>query len=638
MLAVREHAVVQETVNSRLAATRTPSARALGTRRRPRRAESRDEEPRHEEAHGPGLRYLPALDGLRALAVIAVLLYHGGVSFLPGGFLGVDVFFVLSGYLITCLLLEDWRRYGTIRLRHFWLRRARRLLPALFVLLAVVGVVAVLFLPDDVASFRGQFLAAIGYVENWYLILHHDSYFVALGRAPLLRHVWSLAVEEQFYLVWPLVLGAVLRRWGTKHHRVLMGIVCAVLASTVLMAVMYQPFTDPSREYFGTDTRAAPLLVGAALAFVWAPWRLSRQVGRFATVFLDLGAALAVLGLFVCCASFGQYDPGLYRGGFLLVAALTAVALAATVHPAARLSTWALSRRWLVWIGVRSYGIYLWHWPLFMVTRPHADLPFDGLPLLLVRLGLTGLVAAASYHYVELPVRNGALGRWWGRFGISEGEERIRLARRATAFGTTGALVALVLVVGFAAAKPPPLPAFAAEGPAKIAITTTTVGVTPTSAPQGKVTAVGASVMLSARYALGDLLGARLELDAAVSRQASGGIAVLRQLHDAGQLGSTVVVQLGDNGTYSDEQFDETMQLLAGVPHVLMLTVKVDRPWEDQVNELLATRTHAYPNVQVVDWHASSIDHPDWFVADGIHLTDEGARQYAALINSYLTG
>ena len=219
--------------------------------------------------------YLPGLDGLRALAVVAVLLYHAGLPWIPGGFLGVEVFFVLSGYLITALLLTEWRRLGRVDLKAFWWRRARRLLPALYLVLIATLAYAVVFLPGEVAGLRGDVLAALGYVTNWYLVFGHESYFEAVGRPSLLKHLWSLAVEEQFYLFWPLVFwlgvsfGAT--RWRTR--RLLFVALAGAAAAALLMANLYRPEVDPSRLYFGTDTRVTGLLVGAALAFVWTPWR-----------------------------------------------------------------------------------------------------------------------------------------------------------------------------------------------------------------------------------------------------------------------------------------------------------------------------------------------------------------------------
>ena len=228
-------------------------------------------------AGGVRLPYVPGLDGLRALAVIAVLLYHAGPRWAPGGFLGVEVFFVISGYLITSLLLAEWRQRGRIDLAAFWVGRARRLLPALYVLLVVTLAFAVLFLPEEVAGLRLDALAAVGYVTNWYLVLGQESYFEAVGRPSLLQHLWSLAIEEQFYLLWPLLFAAGMslgtRRWWRR--RLLLAALAALVgaaASALLMTVLYGTGVEPSRLYYGTDTRATGLLVGAALAYVWAPF------------------------------------------------------------------------------------------------------------------------------------------------------------------------------------------------------------------------------------------------------------------------------------------------------------------------------------------------------------------------------
>src|SRR5437870_3191319 len=278
----------------------------------------------------PRLNYVPALDGLRAVAVIAVLLYHGAVHSFGGGFLGVDVFFVISGYLITCLLLGEWRSTGRVQLRRFWLRRARRLLPALLLVLAAVALFTLAFLPDEVSKLQGQTFAALGYGENWYLIFHHQSYFESFGRPPLLQHLWSLAVEEQFYLLWPLLLTAGLRRWGKR--RTFKAVVIGGAVSTLLMAVLYRPGSDPSRVYYGTDTRAVALLVGAALAFVWAPWRLRRPRGRIVPVLYDLIGLAGVFTLVWMFTHVGQLDHWLYQGGFAVVALVTMLVIAMAVH------------------------------------------------------------------------------------------------------------------------------------------------------------------------------------------------------------------------------------------------------------------------------------------------------------------
>jgi peptidoglycan/LPS O-acetylase OafA/YrhL/CubicO group peptidase (beta-lactamase class C family) len=356
------------------------------------------------------LNYLPGLNGLRALAVIAVLLYHADLG-IYGGYLGVESFFALSGYLITTLLLLDIHNHGRVRLQAFWLRRARRLLPALFVLIASALAIAAVLLPKEFASLTRDGLAAIAYVTNWFLIASGRSYFDAAERPPLLQHLWSLAIEEQFYLVWPLLFAASMRFVRARGTLVLT--LLLALGSAALMWSLYDPGADPSRIYYGTDTRAAGLLIGAALAFVWRPGQLPASTRRGAGIALDAIGLLALGGLLAAYALLHEQHPSLYRGGFQLVALGTAVIVAAAVHPQARLLPWLLELPPLRWIGVRSYGIYLWHWLIFMVTRPGVDVPGEDWQVQLLRFALTLALAGLSYTFVELPIRAGALGRFW---------------------------------------------------------------------------------------------------------------------------------------------------------------------------------------------------------------------------------
>jgi peptidoglycan/LPS O-acetylase OafA/YrhL len=367
------------------------------------------------------LSYLPGLDGLRAFAVTAVLLYHAELPWIRGGFLGVEVFFVISGYLITTLLLTEWHQQGRINIVGFWMRRARRLLPALYLLLVVTLAFAVVFLPGEVARLRDDALAAFAYVTNWYLILGEQSYFETTGRPSLLQHLWSLAVEEQFYVLWPLLLTVALwgvaaprRRWRRRRLALCIALAGAV-GSALLMATLYQPGVDPSRVYYGTDTRVAGLLFGAALAFVWVPGRIPRWAGQIKPLLLDIAGVVALGALVWFYLQLDQYQPFLFRGGFVLVALATAVVILVAVHPHTHLGPHLLGWRPVRWIGVRSYSIYLWHWPVFMLTRPELDVPVTGLPLLALRLAATIVLADLSYRFVETPIRTGALGRAWRR-------------------------------------------------------------------------------------------------------------------------------------------------------------------------------------------------------------------------------
>ena len=653
--------------------------------------------PEHERMDGgPRLPRLPALDGLRAFAVIAVLLYHGGIPWLPGGFLGVEVFFVISGYLITALLLAEWRHVGRIDLKAFWLRRARRLLPALYLVLAATLAFAVLLLPEEVAGLRADVLAALGYATNWYLVIGHESYFEAVGRPSLLKHLWSLAIEEQFYVVWPVVFAAVMglgaRRW--RRRRTLMLALAGAAASALLTAAMYSPHADPSRLYYGTDTRASGLLIGAALAFLWEPARFyNRRAhqhaarGRTSWLFpllLDAAGLGALGGLVLLYLRMGEFQPFLYQGGFVVVGLATAAVLAAIVHPRTVLGTGLLSWVPLRWVGVRSYGIYLWHWPVFMVTRPGLDVSIDGPALLALRLTITVVLADISYRYVETPIRRGALERAWRELRDSRGSRRRKLG--AIWLGTAVPIVALCAALGVAAARieAPKTPEYIASMKAihtKVSsakdtlpnkeettpaadhrraqlraremVTERANSQQPSARPKGSasasrddgqheatvphasvgpVTAIGDSVMLGSAGVLRQRVDNITVMDAEVGLQTYDAVAILRSRRAQGLLGNVVIVDIGSNGVITQQQFDQMMRILSGVPRVVLVNVTVPRPWEEPNNEILAKGAQKYPNVVLADWHSVSARRPELFAMDGIHPQPPGQRLYADVI------
>ena len=578
------------------------------------------------------LPYLSGVDGLRALAVLAVLLYHADLQWARGGFLGVEVFFVISGYLITALLLGEWGRSNAIDLRAFWARRARRLLPAVYLLLVAVLTYAVLLLPAEVARLRGDALAAFAYVTNWYLIFAQRSYFEVSGRPSLLQHLWSLAVEEQFYLAWPIMLAFGLRRWSQR--RVLSGTLAGALAATALMAALYRPGVDPSRVYYGTDTRAAGFLIGAVLALGWRPGQLP-VLDRLELRLLNLLGSVGLVSLAWFVAQTNPFEPTLYHGGFAWVALLTAAVIAAVAHPQARGLSQVLGAPPLRWAGLRSYSIYLWHWPIYMITRPQLDLALNGLPLLALRLGLTAMLAELSFRFVEQPVRHGALARLWQQARTASGAQRWELLVRWAGGAMVGLAFVVVMSALVARARPPAPPPYLAVSAVNISsgtpmppqrataaivlVPTTMPTAVPTAAPSATAaptqeataappTATTAPTAAPAKhvFAIGDsvMLGAAgtmvanydmIEVDAAVSRQASVGIDILRWRRDQGTLGDVVVVQLGNNGTFETQQFDDMMSVLSGVPRVLVLTVKVPRPWEGPNNEVITAGVLALP-------------------------------------------
>jgi len=344
--------------------------------------------------------YKPALDGLRAVAVLAVLLYHGGVSWAQGGFLGVDLFFALSGYLITALLLAERAETGGVDAKSFWVRRAKRLLPALFLLVLVLAAYVALFASAEEAQrLRADGTATILYVANWWYAFSGASYFEAF-RPSMFRHTWSLGIEEQFYVLWPLLfIGGMAWLKGRTKHFAIVVIGCA-LVSAAVMFMLYAPDTDPSRVFYGTDTRAQALLLGAALALLLHGRDVRQLTERWGVV---LGAAALV----ACLAMFGltnDHQGWLYQGGFFLMGLIAVACIVSAAGPQDTVLNRGLSWKPLVWIGMVSYGLYLWHWPIFVFldeNRTH----LEGPALLALRFGVTFIVAALSFYLIEKPVR-----------------------------------------------------------------------------------------------------------------------------------------------------------------------------------------------------------------------------------------
>jgi len=609
------------------------------------------------------LPHLPALDGLRAVAVVGVLLYHSSFGWARGGFLGVEVFFVLSGYLITSLLVAQWWDRGDVGLGQFWANRARRLLPALTALLVVTAVVTTVGLPNSVGQFRGDVTAAATYVSNWWQVLRHQSYFEQLGRPPMLQHLWSLAVEEQFYLIWPLVLVALLRRSHRRPQRLVVPVLAAAVASSVWMAVVANPL-DPSRAYYGTDTRAAGLLIGAAAALCWHPSRLSTHLARSVRLALETAGVVGLAAIVWMLGHVSEFDPRLYRGGFLLVDVATVTIICASVHPAGRLTKLALGPRLLGWIGTRSYGIYLWHWPVFVLTRPHLDVALTGWPLFALRVAVTLALAEASYRWVELPFRR---GRTSDRSAIVvpitprrprvpmvallvgaalmavvlvvPGRERSAAAAGVTARATGGGRTAELAAAVEAAAQRALVRrrvAAPAAGPSAVGAPGSAAPVAPPVPPAPTVTAVGDSVLLDGAGALAQLVPG-IEVDAVLGRQFGAGLGEVQARQAAHRLGRQVVISLGTNGVVMQSEFDQLLQALRGVQRVVVVNVSVPRPWQDPDNQVLAGGVRRYPNAVLVDWHAAISAHSDWVYSDGVHLRPQAASLYAQLVSAALS-
>jgi peptidoglycan/LPS O-acetylase OafA/YrhL len=582
--------------------------------------------------------YLPGIDALRALAVLAVFLYHAGVGWVPGGFLGVDLFFVISGYLITSLLLRDWRRGGHVRLGRFWLRRARRLLPAVGVLIAVTMVAAAIVEPDRIDQLRGDAIASLGYFANWHFVFGDQPYFDQFQRPSLFRHLWSLSVEEQFYLFWPLIFAAGMKLFGRR--RLLLGVLAGAVGSVVLAWVLFDPGSDASRVYYGTDTHAVGLLAGVALAMAWDPVQLRRHPsGRWVGPILDAVGVLALLYIVSRFVLVHDYDLALWHGGYLVLAIVTALLLAALAHPAARLGA-ILGSPPALWLGLRSYSFYLWHWPVLALTRPGIDV---SLPRgVLIPLQLTAVLALAdlSYRFVELPFR--------GKAPFPELPQiSLRLARPALA----ASVVATVLFIGwsglFASNDRPAQASASTAASAVVKARLRMAGGEPSAGhsadrrpPDGsppaptdypRIIALGDSVMIGAADRLAARLGPGFSMSAKVGRQANEFVEIVQKLKRKGHHPAALIIQMGDNGPLYGEDMEAIQKATSGVGELFLVSDHAPVSWEGESNEALGEAADDWPHTTLIDWAPLAAAHED-LLWDGIHLTPAGAALYAKLV------
>jgi peptidoglycan/LPS O-acetylase OafA/YrhL len=624
---------------------------------------------------------MPGLDGLRAIAVLAVIAYHEQFGWAPGGLLGVAVFFTLSGYLITDLLLAQWVTDGRIRLRQFWLRRARRLLPALFVMLALVTAWVTIADRSRLASLRGPVFAALTYTSNWYLIIKNQSYFARFAPPQPLDHLWSLAVEEQFYLLWPwLLLLALLflRRAGGKSVKWLaIPTVLLAAGSALLMFLLYQPGLDPTRVYEGTDTRACGLLVGAALAMIWPSRDGANLKRRVWALDVPAVAGLAIVGFMI--ARIGQYSPFIYKGGLVVLSLATAAILAAGAVPGSlvgRALAWAPLR----WLGVRSYGIYLWHYPVIVLSSPANST--EDLPRAAVQVAASIALAALSWKFVEEPVRRGAIGRQLALVKSSGWRAHLRsraLIATTSAFGVLAVagvgLAGLVPLSGQASASGPAhsVAAIAPAAPPDTSVqprpgpVPVITGITPLVVPStwatpqlltscqsvvhiGDSTSEGmimtdyipdAAQRLPAQYhdvgvkhVIDEISGARSIVEVLPGQVNAYNVA--KNLIRGGYHGCWVFA-LGTNDTANvaigssvsrAARITEMMSLVRGEP-VLWVNVRSlldGGPYAESNMQLwddaLLRACSRYPNLRIYDW--ASVVRREWYISDGIHFTSQG--------------
>lgn len=619
--------------------------------------------------------YLPGLDGLRALAVVAVIVYHANSKWLPGGFLGVEVFFVISGYLITLLLVAEHERTGAVSLVEFWKRRARRLLPALFLMLLLLVVWTTFFEKDSLGALRGDVIAGVFYVSNWFQVWVGAGYTAVNDFAPL-RHLWSLAVEEQFYLVWPLVMMLILRTGRKRLPRVAVWFAAIALGIVAVVGLLMPGgrigadcLSTPDAYweiggrcvgkvdvlYLSTPSRATGLLLGSAMALVWRPYALLRGPMRNKGPLLDpfaiggvllLGYLMWNLHITELVGEEGTYaDPWLFRGGFFLTGLATLLIIAAVAHTKS-MSGGLIGNPILRAIGERSYGLYLYHWPVFQALRHETGIPL-AVHEFIGAMAVTVLITEFSYRFVELPIREKRFKATWGSI-VRRGTEQPRLVSVMLA----GVMIAVPIFAGVslftAEDKPNEVQAALDAGEDDVvdsleAVSSTTVppatsvapddtapASTGAPAPHYDVFALGDSVMKGAAGALTDL---GVVVDAAQDRQGKMGADILIQLKELGVTMDNVVIHLGTNGSMSQETLDRMMSALTEVRTVVVLTGRAKRDWTEPNNEKIRALPQRYPNVIVLDWERESESCVgECLTRDGIHLDKDGRIFYAQLI------
>jgi peptidoglycan/LPS O-acetylase OafA/YrhL len=578
-----------------------------------------------------GIQHIPAIDGLRAIAVTAVIFYHLGFQWIPGGFLGVDLFFVISGYVITRLLLDSIARSGGLDLRGFYKARARRLLPPMVFMIVVTAFYVSIWAQDSVKRFLTDIPFSLSGLMNWWLVFKEQDYFEAIGRPPLLQHTWSLAVESQFYLIWPVLLLLILKRFG-KRVIPIAALAIALFSGTALFLVSLQldATSTVSHVYFGTDTHSIGLFLGAALAVSWIPQNFKSEVSNRAQNFIDFIGVFGLVGILGSFLLIDASSPTAYKIAFPLAAIFGAAIITSIVHPASRFAP-ILQNRVLLWIGERSYAIYLWHWVIFQITRPRVDIDGEDWALIALRILVVLALADISLKLVELPIRSGRVEYWFK--GMKYRTASVRKRQKIAVIASISALVVSLSALSSVAVVSSNRtaqefeeslqsePEFAPTVP-EVADRTEMIWLT------------GDSVILGIRSALADIRPL-IVVNARVGRAAPELLQeISRDIEKAA--GSTVVMDLGNNDLLAEETVRALFELLKESPKIVVVNTAVPRPYRDANNELVAKLAAQYANVRVVDWNAISEGHPEYFAPDGVHLVPIGVSAYVMAIDEAL--
>ncbi|KAB2329952.1 acetyltransferase [Cytobacillus depressus] len=629
--------------------------------------------------------YIPGLDGLRAFAVLSVMAYHFSFSWARGGFLGVDIFFVLSGYLITSIALAAQGNQMNLNLREFWVKRFRRLLPAAYVMVITTVVWVMLFNQDLLHTVRGDAISSLFYTSNWWFIFHKLSYFDSFGSPSPLKNLWSLAIEEQFYILWPIVLIAgsyLFKKRSSFSILVLIGIIF----SAILMGLLYQPGTDASRVYYGTDTRSFELLIGCFLAFIWPMKRLSsRNLTTKLGNILNLTSFITFGILILSVVFLDEFQSFLYRGGMVLVCVNAAILIACISHPVSLLGK-LLSFKPLRWVGSRSYGIYLWHYPVMVLGTPVYEIGNPVIWRVGLQVVIIFIIAEISYRFIEMPIRKHGFRPFLQQYlAINVLKwSKLPLVRKVPTILLP--LVLLVFTTGITSMVkgneqkdsidpyPTQVKINHVEQPSSsigsVSISfekqeimgmkgnssdddngkgfvpkeeqneeiskgeKSETSVTTVNKTYSKILAIGDSVMLDIAASLHKKYP-DMTIDGKVGRQVSQAVQLAHSYENFNQPENAVIIELGTNGYFTNNQIDSLLQSFSKA-HIYLVNTRVPRPWESQVNNALAAKAKENKNITLVDWHSAAINHPEYFAPDGVHLVPKGIEALTTCIDQAL--
>lgn len=576
-----------------------------------------------------GVRHIASIDGLRAIAVTAVVLYHLGISWIPGGFLGVDLFFVISGYVITRLILDSINQSGALDLREFYAARLRRIYPAFIFMVVCIIIFIGVWAPEAIKRFLSDLPYALTGSINWLLVARNQDYFETIGRPPLLQHTWSLAVELQFYLIWPIILLTVLKYFGKKNIAriaLLIAITSGVTLFLVSLQLDQSNAQQVSHIYFGTDTHSLGLFLGSALAVSWIPQNLSADIEKRAQDVVDAIGVIGLLGLIAAFLFIDESNASLYRIAFPLAGIFGCLVIISLVHPASRFAP-LISSAPFKWVGQRSYGIYIWHWVIFQVTRPSVDLTGQSWALYLARVLLVLALADISLRWVEIPFRQGMVQNWFR--GMKYRSAKVKLRQQLSIVFSVIAVLAVTSSISVQAInKADQIAQEQIAQPEDQAASQEDLGSTT------GLWVTGDSVILGIRSKLESKEHISL-INARVGRQAPELLAVMR-VDQSSVPSSPIVFNLGNNNALNEQTVIDIFEVVKNQPQVIVVNTSVPRAWKDANNAIISKVASGYPNVRLVDWDRVSKDRPELFAPDGVHLSPTGSDVYVDLVLTVL--